>query len=78
MNERLPRYFADVVDCVEQTLARVGSRVVLCAPIGAGKPVALLNEFYRRAAADPTIDLTILTGLTLARPRRRFARHACS
>ncbi len=69
MNERLPRYFADVVGCVEQTLSRVGSRVVLCAPIGAGKPVALLNEFYRRAAADPTIDLTILTGLTLARPR---------
>ncbi|MEX1994708.1 MAG: acetyl-CoA hydrolase/transferase C-terminal domain-containing protein [Steroidobacteraceae bacterium] len=71
MDEGTPRVFAGVADCVEQTLSRVGPRVVLCAPIGAGKPVALLNEFYRRAAADPSIDLSILTGLTLARPRGR-------
>ncbi len=68
MDERAPRILASVADCVEQVLARVGKRVVLCAPIGAGKPVTLLNEFYRRAAADPSIDLSILTGLTLARP----------
>ncbi len=60
---------ADVAACVEQVLSRVGRRIVLCAPIGAGKPVSLLNEFWRRAVADPAIDLTILTGLTLARPR---------
>jgi acyl-CoA hydrolase len=71
MDERAPRVFAGVADCVEQTLSRVGPRIVLCTPIGAGKPVALLNEFYRRAAADPSIDLSILTGLTLARPRGR-------
>jgi hypothetical protein len=69
MDERAPRVFAGVADCVEQTLSRVGPRIVLCTPIGAGKPIALLNEFYRRAAADPSIDLSILTGLTLARPR---------
>lgn len=69
MDERRPRAFANVADCVEATLARVGKRIVLCAPIGAGKPVALINEFWRRAIADPAIDLTILTGLTLARPR---------
>jgi len=71
MDERSPRVFADVAACVDETLARVGRRVVLCAPIGAGKPVALINEFWRRAQADPAIDLTILTGLTLARPRGR-------
>ena len=52
MNGRESRQFASVEDCVEQTLARVGRKVVLCTPIGAGKPVALVNEFYRRAAAD--------------------------
>ncbi|MGH8129521.1 MAG: acetyl-CoA hydrolase/transferase C-terminal domain-containing protein, partial [Steroidobacteraceae bacterium] len=71
MNARPPQYFAGVEDCVEQTLSRIGRRIVLCTPIGAGKPVALVNEFYRRAAADPRIELAILTGLTLARPRPR-------
>ena len=61
--------FADVETCVEQTLSRVGRHIVLCAPIALGKPVTLVNEFYRRAAADPALRLTLLTGLTLRRPR---------
>jgi acyl-CoA hydrolase len=69
VSDRQPATFASIGDCVDATLARVGPRIVLCAPIGAGKPVALVNEFYRRAVADPAIDLSILTGLTLARPR---------
>lgn len=69
MNESAPRVFADVAACVEATLAHVGKRVVLCAAIGAGKPVALVNEFWRRAVADSSIDLTIITGLTLSKPR---------
>lgn len=69
MDGRAPRRFSGVEECVEQALARVGRRIVLCTPIGAGKPVALVNEFYRRAAADPGLSLSILTGLTLARPR---------
>ncbi len=69
MSGRTPRQFPGVEDCVEQALSRVGRRVVLCTPIGAGKPAALLNEFYRRAAEEPRIELAILTGLTLARPQ---------
>lgn len=68
MDVRAARSFAGVADCVEAALSKVGRRVALCTPIGAGKPVALVNEFYRRAAADPRIELAILTGLTLARP----------
>ena len=68
-DERAPRRFPGVEECVEQTLATLGRRIVLCTPIGAGKPVALVNEFYRRATADPGLSLSILTGLTLARPR---------
>ena len=71
MEGRRPEVFADVQTCVERTLARVGKDVVLCAPIALGKPVALVNEFYRRAAADPSLTLTILTGLTLKRPQGR-------
>ena len=69
MDGRMPPQFGNVEDCVEQAISRVGRRIVLCAPIGAGKPVALVNAFYHRAAADPGIELAILTGLTLARPR---------
>jgi acyl-CoA hydrolase len=71
MDGRGPRRFGSVEDCVEQALAKVGRKVALCTPIGAGKPVALVNEFYRRAEADPSIELSIMTGLTLARPRAR-------
>jgi acyl-CoA hydrolase len=69
MSGSAPWRFADVDACVEHVLAKVGRMVVLCTPIGAGKPVALVNAFYRRAAADPGLELAILTGLTLARPR---------
>jgi acyl-CoA hydrolase len=69
MDATAPRPFDGVEDCVEAVLAKVGRRIVLCTPIGAGKPVALVNAFYRRAVADPGIQLTILTGLTLARPQ---------
>ena len=69
MEGRMPPQFGNVEDCVEQVLSKVGRRLVLCTPIGAGKPVALVNAFYQRAVADRGIELTILTGLTLARPR---------
>ena len=69
MSGRPPPQFAGLEDCVEHVLSKVGRRVTLCTPIGAGKPVALVNEFYRRAASDPGVELSILTGLTLARPR---------
>jgi acyl-CoA hydrolase len=68
MDGRVPGRFTNVEDCVEAALSKVGRRIALCTPIGAGKPVALVNAFYRRAAADPRIELAILTGLTLARP----------
>ena len=69
MEARATRQFDGVDDCVEAALTRVGRRVTLCTPIGAGKPVALVNAFYRRAVGDPRIELAILTGLTLARPQ---------
>jgi len=62
--------FPDSVDAaVEATLDRVGRRIVLGTPLALGKPNHLVNAFYRRAAADPSIHLTVYTALTLAAPR---------
>jgi acyl-CoA hydrolase len=72
----MPEVFADVGHCVDAVLRRVGPRIVLALPLGIGKPNALVNEFYRRALRDPTIDLTILTALSLLKPVARSALEA--
>jgi len=54
---------------VDRALDAVGRHLVLAAPLGLGKPNHLLNAFYRRAAADRAITLTILTALSLEVPR---------
>lgn len=67
----MSRLCDDVGECVEAILAHTGKTVVLGLPIGIGKPVPLVNELYRRARRDPSIHLTVITGLTLSRPRGR-------
>ncbi|MFV0278980.1 MAG: acetyl-CoA hydrolase, partial [Parahaliea sp.] len=57
-----------VEDCVDRVLEKVGGQIVLAAPLGLGKPVQLLNAFYRRVATNPQMSLHILTALTLERP----------
>ncbi len=64
----MPQHFDDVGECVETTLRRLGKRIVLALPLALGKPVPLANEFYRRACRDPSIDLHILTALSLRKP----------
>ena len=65
----MPEIFDDVGHCVDAVLRRVGTRIVLALPLGIGKPNPLANEFYRRAARDTSIDLTIVTALSLLKPR---------
>ena len=60
--------FNDVGHCVDAVLRRVGPRIVLALPLGIGKPTPLVNEFFRRALRDPSINLTILTALSLLKP----------
>src|SRR5271154_3371271 len=69
----MPRVFDDVAECVESTLSRVGPRIVLALPLGIGKPNPLVNEFYRRAQRDPSIELTIITALSLLKPVAKSA-----
>jgi acyl-CoA hydrolase len=54
--------------CVEAVLALVGRQLVMGLPVGIGKPNVLANAFVRRAAADPSLRLTIVTALSLRTP----------
>ena len=56
---------------MEAILRRLGRRLVIGAPLAIGKPNALLNELYRRAARDPGLNVTLVTALSLNRPRGR-------
>jgi len=67
---------ASVEECVDRTLAAVGNTLVLGAPLGLGKPVQLMNAFYRRAAVDPALSLHIVTALCLQVPHAGTALEA--
>lgn len=64
----MPQMFDDVGEIVEETVRRVGKKVVLALPLGIGKPNLIANEFFRRARADGSLDLTIVTALSLRKP----------
>ena len=65
----MPQQFDDVGEIVEEALRRVGKKIVLALPLGIGKPNLVANEFFRRARADRSLDLTIFTALSLRKPR---------
>ena len=59
-----------------------GGEIRLALPLGLGKPVTLVNALTRLAVADPSLELSIFTALTLQRPtpasdmERRFLEPA--
>ncbi len=63
-----PLIIKDVEACVDYIIETVGKEVRLGLPLGLGKPPQLVNALYRRAKADPSISLTILTALSLEVP----------
>ncbi|MEO8019042.1 MAG: acetyl-CoA hydrolase/transferase C-terminal domain-containing protein [Pseudomonadota bacterium] len=69
----MPQMFDDVGEIVEESLRRVGKRVVLALPLGIGKPNLIANEFFRRARGDSSLDLTIFTALSLRKPTGQSA-----
>ncbi|MEE4248069.1 MAG: hypothetical protein V2I33_21970, partial [Kangiellaceae bacterium] len=68
MSDFQPPILDDLDACVDLAIERVGRSLVLGAPLGLGKPVQLLNAFYARAKADPTLQLQIYTALSLEVP----------
>lgn len=61
--------FTDVKDCAEEIINALDKNIVLGIPLGIGKPMQIVNELYRRAKADPSIQLRIITALSLERPK---------
>ncbi|HLL28778.1 MAG TPA: acetyl-CoA hydrolase/transferase C-terminal domain-containing protein [Xanthobacteraceae bacterium] len=64
-----PREFTDADELAEDIIREVGKTIVLGLPLGLGKANHVANALFRRAAADPSISLTIFTALTLEKPR---------
>jgi acyl-CoA hydrolase len=58
----------DVGDCVDEILERLGTEIVVGAPLGIGKPNHILNELVERAVENPGIDLEIWSALALSTP----------
>jgi len=56
---------------VDALIGRVGTRLIVGLPLGLGKPNRLVNALYRRATADPDIELEIVTALSLDPPTPR-------
>jgi acyl-CoA hydrolase len=59
---------ADPEVALDALLARLGKRIACGTPLGLGKPVPLLNALYARAKADPQLQLSIFTALSLEVP----------
>ncbi|MFW5815454.1 MAG: acetyl-CoA hydrolase/transferase C-terminal domain-containing protein [Wenzhouxiangella sp.] len=53
---------------VDDALEYLDGRIVMGLPLALGKPNRLVNAFYARACADPSIDLEIITALSLDLP----------
>lgn len=61
--------FASAEAIADRIIADVGKTIVLGLPLGLGKANHIANALFARAAADPSIKLTIFTALTLEKPR---------
>jgi hypothetical protein len=65
----MPKLFSDGESIAEDIIRDVGTRLVVGLPLGLGKANHVANALYARAAADPSIDLTFFTALTLEKPK---------
>lgn len=58
----------DPAACADFIIERLDGELVVGTPLGLGKANYVLNELYRRACADGSINLTLITALTLEVP----------
>jgi len=66
-----PQNFDNPARIADAIIAKVGKRIVLALPLGLGKANHIANALYAGAVADPSLHLTIFTGLTLTTPRAK-------
>ena len=65
----MPKIFSDPEAIAEDIIRDVGTRLVVGLPLGLGKANHIVNALYARAVADPYINLTFFSALTLEKPR---------
>lgn len=65
----MPKIFTDPQAIVDEIIRDVGTNLVVGLPLGLGKANHIVNALFARAAANPSINLTIFTALTLEKPR---------
>ena len=56
---------------VDQIIQRIGKNIVVGTPLGLGKPNRLINALYQRACEDSSIQLEIVTALSLDIPQSK-------
>ncbi|MFP4039513.1 MAG: acetyl-CoA hydrolase/transferase C-terminal domain-containing protein [Desulfosudaceae bacterium] len=66
--EKETRFIDNVERCVDYMFEVCGKKLVLGLPLALGKSHYFANEVYRRAKADPEIQLVIATALSLEKP----------
>ncbi len=64
----MPKIFSDPEAIAEDIIREVGTNLVVGLPLGLGKANHIINALYARAAADPSINLTFFSALTLEKP----------
>src|ERR1700761_8123947 len=65
----MPKIFSDPEAIVEDVIRDVGTRLVVGLPLGLGKANHIVNALYARAVADPYVNLTFFSALTLEKPK---------
>lgn len=65
----MPKLFSDADALAEDIIRDIGPNLVVGLPLGLGKANHVVNALYARACADPYIKLTLLSALTLEKPR---------
>jgi acyl-CoA hydrolase len=61
--------FTDTDACAQLIVERLGADLRVAAPLGLGKPHALLNALYALMQADTWRSMTLYTALSLTRPQ---------
>ena len=70
----MSRAWQSATALVDALISTVGKTIVLGVPIGIGKAVHVVDALFERAVSDPSLSLTIFTGLTLTTPPGHPAR----
>ncbi|MCA6125344.1 acetyl-CoA hydrolase [Bradyrhizobium sp. WSM 1704] len=65
----MPKIYSDPEAVAEHIIRDVGTNLVVGLPLGLGKANHIVNALYARAKADRAINLTLLSALTLEKPK---------